>query len=309
MRIDNVSFPYPVLGVSDDIRPTLSESGCDVPDITVREVNDMFSVEVCLKLEDDDILKYIADGFAEFSVEVSCKTTKFRKCMVSSLPNFSFEVKRNLFNGKIEFDSFVIAKKNIDNYQNDGLNPDYEGHVINLHKGDLLVAYKKCSIPVNLDLRNVHNMRSFIQIKRNTRPDVHTVRYDLSTSKILIFLPDELMDEYNKKPKNDAEKEKERKAILKASLYLEALVYALLNYRANKGRDDLMWVNALSYRMHEPDIIDFCRPILGEDEQMVDEPDMDDLFKLAHIMLNQPYLNMLKYVSAKNEVGQIFMED
>lgn len=309
MRIDNVSFPYPVLGISDDIKPTLHESGCDVPDITLREVDDKFNVEVALKLEDKDILQYVEKDFAEFSVEVSCKSTKYRQCMVSSSPIFTFDIKRNMFNGKIEFESFVIAKKEIKNYQNDGLNPDYEGHTINLRKGDLLVAYRKCTIPINLDLRNVRNMRSFIQIRRNTLPEVRTVTYDLTTSKILIYLPNELMDEYNKKPKNDAEKEKERKAILKASLYLEALVYALLNYRKYKGREDLMWVNALNYRMQEQDLKDLCSSLIYDEDQTDDELNSDEMFKIAHIMLNQPYLNLLKYVSAKNEVGQIFTED
>ena len=105
------------------------------------------------------------------------------------------------------------------------------------------------------------------------------------------------------------EKEKERKAILKASLYLEALVYALLNYRTFKGRDDLMWVNALNYRMGEPDLKELCSSLINDEDQTDEELNSDDMFKIAHVMLNQPYLNLLKYVSAKNEVGQIFTED
>ena len=249
MRIDNVSFPYPVLGISDDIKPTLQETDCDVPEIQITESGNDFCVEVTLKLEDTDILNYIKDDYAEFSVEVSCKTTKYRRCIVSSLPHFSFHVKKNLFNGKLEFECFVIAKKDIFNYQNDGLNSDYDGHTINLHKGDLLVAYRKCNIPLNVDLRNIRNLKSFIRVMKNDNPNEHSVIYDLTTSKILIILPEEMMIEYNKKPTNDEEKDKERKAVLKASLFLEALTYALLKYQDYKEREDLMWVNALTSRM------------------------------------------------------------
>ena len=75
-----------------------------------------------------------------------------------------------------------------------------------MHKGDLLVAYRKCSIPLNLDLRNVRNMKSFMKVQRNIRDNERSVTYDLNSSKILILLPGEMMDEYNKKTKNEDEK-------------------------------------------------------------------------------------------------------
>ena len=165
MRTDNVSFPYPVLGISDDIMPTLLETGCSNPEISIDEEGDKFRIYVTLKLKNASILQYIKNEFAEFSVEVSCHSTMYRKCVTSPNPEFSFTIDKKLLNGKLDFESFVIVKKDIKNYKNDGLNSDYEGHTINLHKGDLLVAYCKCSIPLNLDLRNVRNMKSFMTIQ------------------------------------------------------------------------------------------------------------------------------------------------
>ena len=308
MRIENVSLPYPVLGISDDIRPTLEETDCSNPVITISEEGDLFRISVTLKLKNNDIVNYIQDEFAEFSVEVSCHSTMYRNCISSSTPVFSFTVEKKLLNGRLDFESFVIASKDIFNYRNEGLNSDYEGHVINLHKGDLLVAYNKCSIPLNLDLRNIRNMKSFMTVQRSNNPNEHTVTYELESSKILIILPEEMMEEYNKKPSNTSEP-KERKVILKASLYLNALTYALLNYQKYKDRD-LMWVNALSYRMKEPDIKDFCKDIINFDSSNSDSQNMDYLFKLAHMMLNQPYLGMLKQISTDNNiVGPIINEE
>lgn len=311
MRTENVSFPYPVLGISDDITPTLEETGCAKPDITIEEVGDSFHISILLKLNDSDILNYIHNEYAEFSVEVSCHSTMLRICKSSPTPEFSFTIEKKLLNGKLEFESFVIAKKDILDYKNDGLNPDYEGHVINLHKGDLLVAYNKCSYPLNLDLRNIRNIKSFITVQRNTRDNEHSVTYDLDSPKILILLPNEMMDEYNKKSVNSGE-EKKRKTILKASLYLQALTYALLKYHDYKDDDSkqYMWVNALSYRMNEPDIKEFCSEIIKNDSNASDSQNMDYLFKLAHMMLNQPYLGMLKQISTnENDVGQIIIEE
>ena len=56
MRIENVSLPYPVLGISDDIRPTLEETGCSNPVIMISEEGDLFRISVTLKLENNDIV-------------------------------------------------------------------------------------------------------------------------------------------------------------------------------------------------------------------------------------------------------------
>ena len=305
MRIENVSLPYPVLGISDDIRPTLEETGCSNPDITINEVGNDFSVSVVLRLENEDILYYIQNDYAEFSVEASCHSTMFRKCITSATPSFGFNVEKKLLNGKLDFECFVIAKRDIHDYKNRGLNADYDGHVINLHKGDLLVAYRKCSIPLNLDLRNIRNLKSFMTVRKNENPNERSVTYDLESSNILILLPEEMMVEYSKK----SSKDNERKVILKASIYVQALTYALLNYPKYKDKESA-WVNALTYRMKEADLKDYCYDIINSDSNDPESQNMNDLFKLAHIMLNQPYLGMLKQISAgENQVGNIFTEE
>lgn len=313
MRTENVSLPYPVLGISDDIRPSLEETGCANPEITIEEEGIYFRISVILKLENTDIVNYIQNEFAEYTVEVSCHSTMYRKCIPSSTPVFSFKIKKEMLNGRLDFECFVIATKDIHNYRNEGLNSDYDGHVINLHKGDLLVAYRKCSIPLNLDLRNIRNMKSFMAVKKNNNQYEHSVTYDLDSSKILILLPEEMMTEYNKKPSNTSEPI-ERKTILKASLYLNALTYALLKYQKYKvdtteGKES-MWLNALTYRMNEPDLKEFCAGIFNYEGDNSESQNMDSLFKLAHMMLNQPYLGMLKQISTDNNIiGPIINEE
>lgn len=305
MRIENVSLPYPVLGISDDISPSLEKTGCSNPDITINEDGKYFQVSIALRLENEDILNYIQDDYAEYSVEVSCHSTMYRRCVTSANSEFNFKIEKNLLNGKLEFECFVIAKRDIMNYNNKGLNADYEGHIINLHKGDLLVAYRKSSIPLNLDLRNIRNLKSFMTVRKNDNPNEHTVTYDLGSANILILLPEEMMIEYSKKTSKD----NERKVILKASIYVQALTYALLNYQKFKNQESA-WVNALTYRMNEPDLKDFCADIINNDANNSESQNMDDLFKLAHMMLNQPYLGMLKQISAsENHVGNIFTEE
>lgn len=310
MRTENVSFHYPVLGISDDIRPTLEETGCEKPQITINEEGSSFHIAVLLKLENKDILDYIENGFAEYSVEMSCHSTMFRKCIKSPTPSFDFFVEKKYLNGKLEFESYVIAKKDIINYKNSGLHPDYEGHVINLHKGNLLVAYYKSVIPLNLDLRNIRNMKSFMTVQKT---DEKHVSYELESPKIVILLPEEMMNEYNKKPSKNSSESEERQAVLKASLYLQALTFALLHYPKYKDREEWPWVNALTYRMNEPDLKDFCEEIFPKNQNDAEPQNLNDLFKeifeLAHIMLNQPYMGMLEQISSnENNVGRVIEE-
>lgn len=44
MRTENVSLPYPVLGISDDITPSLEETGCSSPIITIVEEEKEFLI-------------------------------------------------------------------------------------------------------------------------------------------------------------------------------------------------------------------------------------------------------------------------
>ena len=118
MRTENVSLPYPVLGISDDITPSLEETGCSSPIITIVEEEKEFLISVILKLENADILKYIQDEYAEYSVEVSCHSTMLRICKSSSTPSFCFTIEKKLLNGRLDFESFVIVKKDINHYKN-----------------------------------------------------------------------------------------------------------------------------------------------------------------------------------------------
>ena len=54
-----------------------------------------------------------------------------------------------------------------------------------------------------------------------------------------------------------------------------------------------MWVNALTYRMNESDIKDFCADLFNCETNDSESQNMEELFKLAHMMLNQPYMGML----------------
>lgn len=282
MKIDNVSFPYPVLGINDDIRPTLEETGCDKPLITLEEDRSNFYVNVNIKLENEDILNYIKNGDAEYSIEASCQSTLFRLCHTSDVPTFTFSVEKSRLNGKLTFETFVVAKRDIVNYQNQGLNPDYAGHKITIKRGELLVAYKPTFFPLDLDLKNVRAPKSFMVVRKNPNEQAKLVEFDLESPKIQILLPAVQYDTFHSNKL--AQKGKDS---LKASLFLNALTYALLHYKEYREKD-YVWVRTLEFRLCEESIVnEFDIEDLFNPEN--EEDNTADIFKLAQAMLNTPY--------------------
>lgn len=293
MKIDNVSFPYPVLGINDDIRPTLEETGCASPTITLEGDQSNFYVNVDVKLENEDILNYIKNGDAEYSVEASCQSTLFRLCQTSNVPTFSFTIEKSRLNGKLTFETFVVAKRNIVNYQNKGLNPDYAGHKITIKKGELLVAYKHTFFPLDLDLRNVRAPKSFMAVRKNPNEQAKFVEFDLESPKIQILLPEAQYETFHSNKL--AQKGKDS---LKASLFLNALTYALLHYQEYKEKD-YIWVRTLEYRLCEESIM------TGFDLDEIFDSDNDgdtsaEIFKLAQAMLNIPYGSLFDKLAEDN---------
>ena len=66
MNLNNISLPYPVLGISDDITTSLPDDAISI-NIDKDVINYMFDIN--LKFNNNDIKYLIKTGFAEYSCE------------------------------------------------------------------------------------------------------------------------------------------------------------------------------------------------------------------------------------------------
>lgn len=293
MRIDNVSFPYPVLGISDDIKPTLEETNCESPIINVDKEGNNIVISIQISLQNDDIIDYIEKDDAEFSLEVSCPATLYRHCEKFKTLQHTFPIPQAKLNVELDFETFVIAKKQILNYTNRGLNPDYNGHTINLNKGDLLVAFRPSRRPLDIDLRNIKNPKSFISVDKNPDSKTKHVFYNLYNQKIQILLPEQLFEKY--------QRVKDEKIIFKASLYFDAIVYALSHFSKFKSKNYL-WVRTIKSRMQDKDVMNAFEDDLDDlFDGDIKEDITDDIYKLAQIMFELPYDNLMNKIIADRE--------
>lgn len=296
MKIDDVSFPYPVLGISDDITPALPDN--DVI-ITYKEaIPGIFDFSVEMHFENADIERYIKEGFAEYSVEVNCRSTLYRECFKSENNIIKFPIEKYRLHNKVTFECFVIVKKDIVGYKNAGLHPDYAGHNIKLHAGDLMVAFGQQFIEANVDTNNLRNPAAFMRFRKDDEADY--IYFDLE-NKIIVNVPVEEFKVYQ----NLSKEEKKR---ICAPIYLQALIYGLFNFKKYKDYDQEVWVQAIKSRLKDEDIVSkgFSMDTVAPEND--DDFDANDVIMLAQAMFNDPFRKTFEQASDNSDHSRINIE-
>ena len=272
MKIDNVSFPYPVLGIGDDILPFPSLSYS----LSSDKINYYISID--FKMQNNCIAEYIKNGYAKFLCEVECPTTYYRKGISSSEPHMEIVISRNEIARTVTFQCTVTVLKDIPNYVNEGFHEDYAGMSFSLTPGDLMAYFGDFSLEADIEYDKLRSLDSMMSISKRT--DIKEPYFNLHKDKIDIQLPEKMYEQYvgfGKKPLYAS--------FIHTSLVLNALTYALYNIDA----DDLqsrLWVRTIKLRLENEEEL----KNLGINPFETNE----DIPKLAQAMLKNPYERMFK---------------
>lgn len=278
MNLNNLSLPYPVLGINDDIIPLLPE---DSVSVNVDKDKKSYMFFIHLKFYNKDIQDYIDNGSAEFSCEYECARTMLRKCVKSTSSDLKIEIDRKEINGRINFNCFVSVKKYIKSYINKGFNPDYDGFSFSMEPGDILVAFPQFHYDVDIKYDKLQAAGSFMQIRES---ELHEdVFFDISGNKIEILLPPQLYSLYcDPHIKGAAE-------IIHSSLVLNALTFALNDLTVEHDNDNRLWARTIHYRLNNE-----------EGLSMKDLEDKTYIPLLAQKLLKSPYLRLFNYIINSN---------
>lgn len=281
MKYNNISLPYPVLGINDDVYPLL-EDNCIEMD-KVKKTSSEYVFGVTLNQKNDEITSLIQRGKAEYACEVTCKNTFMRKLFHSSEKHFEIHLSRKEVNGHINFNSFISVKEPISNYSNNDFNEDYSGFTFNLNKGDLLAVFPPASYNTNINFEKLFAAGSFMQIIE-AEEGKGKPWFNIDDDKIFIELPHNMYEQYKRIGNGFPE-------LIHSSLVHNALVYALSNLveYQEKGR---LWADCLVQRFNEPELKDY------DVENM---NDMTYVFEVADILLQNPYQRLLDAVEKINE--------
>ena len=271
MNLNNISLPYPVLGISDDILPMLPDDAVTFG-LTADAKN--YKFEIDLKFENPDIMSLIQAEKAEFSCEYDCARTMLRFCVTYKEPHFTIEIPRKAVNGRLNFNCFVSVKEPIRGYSNRGFNPDYEGFKFDMNPGDILVTFPQFHYDADIKYDKLQAAGSFMQIRESSLHE--QIFFDISGNKIEILLPPTHYQLYcNPIVKGSAE-------IMHSSLVLNALTYALMNI---ENHEQTTWAKTIYYRLDTEE---------GFSRQEIQEP--SNIPGIAQRLLKDPYLRLFNHI-------------
>ncbi len=276
----NASLPYPVLSsYEDDIVPHL-----DANSVLVTPTHDRkkYSFSIQVLLENEDILRYIEEGKAEYTCEVTCTRTYLRKCYHSQFPAFTIELGRKEVIGDIWFKCFVTVKEDILDYHNSQFNEDYEDALFDMDPGDMLAIFPSMKYTANLKYDKLYSAGSFMVVQEDKNNS--TVWFDATGDKILVYLPTPMFEQFQSFSGNQDFNE-----LFHASIVFNALFKCISEYDP-KTQENLLWVSAIRYRINTEDALsDF------------DLEDKTRSYELAQALLADPYKRLFKKLSEQEQ--------
>ena len=277
MKINNLSFPYPVLGIGDDIlpRPYLD------PVPQVSKTKDSFIFDIRIVMRNSDIYKLIKEGKAIYVCEIECPYTKLRECHKSQYSRFKIEIPTQNVGKEISFQLSIVCIDYTKAYENANAHEDYSGFSIDLEPGDLLAYIDDFVYDIEINYAQIQSIGSFMQITENKFGE--STQFYLEGDKIDIKLPTELYENYKYGILGD----KILKDIMHSSIVFNALVAALLYYNSNEDCELKLWERTIKYRIEtEPDLMNF--------KDTLETKDINDILELAQALLLNPYKRLFK---------------
>lgn len=236
MRYNNRLFPYPVLGIVDDIVGEFSA------ELTYKSDNKVITLSPTFKLVEDYLHKLIQDGQAYFLIQVYCRSTMYREIFKteSSLPTPitipSLKLRRD-----VEVHFFICAEKNIDKYFSKNFNSEYKESRFFIERSDILAYGGKAKFIANKSPEELKSVSSLIRIK-NSEKSVHAMWNEYESEKIEINLCEEDYNNYQLVLRNRVFHN-----LLHSSIVLPALIDALYFIDKPEAKDfeDKRWFKAL----------------------------------------------------------------
>lgn len=273
MRPNETSFPYPVLGDTNAILGEIPEASV-IDNIPLKEqIAIPYRWTFNVSIKNNDILKLIEEGKAQYMCEVTCTATLLRKCFFSSTPKIEVEIDRKDVNKRVDFALYVVAVQHIANYDNVSATEDYrELAPFDLDAGSPLAIIKSYHWNADLCYEDLTSLRSILQIMKNTaNPNEEYVSLNLEHDYIQILVPPQQYDVFLGKSQSDVFSE-----VFKSSIVLYALQSALMTLCDNEPTR--RWERALVEYISHNSIFDG----LSRDEPA-------DIPAIAVRMLNNPF--------------------
>lgn len=238
MKINNLSLPHPVLGINDDVGKFTYK-----PNFSVSLGKSDISLLMENLLDNPTLKKLISEKKAMFCTELNCMQTVYRQSFSTYEFNSSITLKADQLRNKVDVSFYIVASEDVDNYQIEGSNEDYQGYKFNIEKGDVLAYGGSTSFVALKDWESLKAVKSFMDIQ-SYNEDKGPMKITLTESKIIIRLCRDDFDKYSLCLNAEG-----LPPIFHSSIVLPALIYALNEMISHRDEhEDESWFQILEYR-------------------------------------------------------------
>lgn len=282
MKLDNLLFPHPILGLGDDISGNI-----ELVNPQIISYSDEYEINVTLQFENNDLLNLIDTNTAEYYCEVNCSNTLFRKVYCSDAETLKFFLPKKEVKGKVVFDFYIVAKDAISDYTNSSANPDIREYKFDIDKGDILAYFGKFEFNADIKYNKLKAVSSFLEIVPSE--DSTFLVVDLDSPKIVVKMP---LDEFEIFSNNSISKNQDYSAIIHSSVVLNSLLIALYNYKQYL-HDEKLWALTIEHRLKDKEF----------DSLSVEEP--ANIPEIAQRLLGMPFKRLLSQLqSSFNSINE-----
>lgn len=165
MKTSNISFPHPVLGVSNDAIGEYSTS------LSVALGKEAVSLRVSHLLKNPEYQELINGKRARFCVEVHCPKTFFRRAYLSDGVEHEISIESTALRDRVEVEFFMTALAEMNRFSLNGWHPDYKGIPFDIRKGALVAYGGKSSFMAETEWVAAKSVSSFLQIRKGKNED------------------------------------------------------------------------------------------------------------------------------------------
>ena len=263
MKLRDRNYPHPVVGHRDDV----PDAGFQV---SVRcntdRANVYFTAETMCG--SDTLLDLIDAGDASYRLHVECGRTMYRVAHPLPTEKERVTIAAQHVAEDVEVVPFIIAERDLINYQPEGMHPDYGDARWSVSRGDVLAVGEGKVFHIDHHFDALRRVGSLLQIRKGDFRE-GPVKVDLSAPrKIIVDLAIEDYELYQRLRTNPAYADQ-----LSTAIVLPALMQALreIKQMEQEGQTLPQWAERLRGRVQE-----------------VGGGDGDDLFVAAQRVLESP---------------------
>jgi hypothetical protein len=267
MKISNISFPHPVLGINP---PGFDPDVTGDFKITYREtISNKVTLDIgCELLNSNQLAELVAKRIATFACEVNCRKTAYRNVFTLQTKH-KLEIDAELLRDEVEIDFYILAAQDFDYTDEGKWHIDYQGKAFKVKKGMLLAYGGKKKTFIYWD--PISNNRNSLLTVEPGDDDTGPFEVDIYSETIDIYLPKKtyliFSSIYDTHP--------EYQNSFHASLAVPAIAKAFMAMDSKdiSQIEEKKWFQSIKLRIEA-------------DTALASE---DDPFKRAQILLNNPF--------------------